>query len=145
MTATEVSPSTYILRLFRGEEVIETLKIFCVEKGVKAAWINALGSIEKVTLAHYRVDTKKYSEKNLDGIYELVSGIGNVAVFENKPLIHFHVSLSDEAMQGLGGHLVKGYVSATVEIQISVFPTQLTKKFDEEIGLKLFELEEKMV
>lgn len=64
------------------------------------------------------------------------------SIFEGKLLIHLHTSLSDEAMRGFGGHLVKATVSATLEVIIEKFDTTFEKKFSEEIGLKLFDLPE---
>ena len=119
-------------------------KKFCQKLDIKNAEIIGIGSIENPTLAHYRVDTKKYREKTLNGIFELTSLVGTVAVFENKPLVHVHVSLSDEEMKAYGGHLVKGNVSATIEIVLVAFDTEFTKLHDDEIGLKLWNLKEKL-
>jgi predicted DNA-binding protein with PD1-like motif len=65
-------------------------------------------------------------------------------VLDGAALPHLHVTLSDEAMHALGGHLVKGIVSATLEVTITVYPTEFTKKHSEEIGLNLYELPERL-
>lgn len=140
----KVDSNKYLMRLLRGEEVNAEIKKFCKELNIKNAGISGIGSIENPTLAHYRVDTKKYKEKMLNGIFELTSLIGTVGVFEDEPLVHVHVSLSDEEMRAFGGHLVKGSVSATVEIVLTVYGSKNTKSYDKKIGLKLWDFPEKL-
>jgi predicted DNA-binding protein with PD1-like motif len=140
MKVGKISNTQYILRLERGEEVVSTLTAFCGNHGIKNAWLTGLGSIGNPTLAHYKVDNKKYSEKKIEGIFEVTNFTGNIALFEGKPLLHPHITLGDENMQALSGHLVHGTVSATMEIKIEVLPTEFTKSMSEAIGLKLFDL-----
>lgn len=137
--------SNYVLlRLEKGEEVISSLTKFCKSQRIDNAYFSGLGSIENPTLAHYKVSTKKYSEKKIEGIFELLTITGNVALFNDEPLIHSHVIISDEEMQTRGGHLVSATVSATVEIHLRILDSVYTKSQDEEIGLKLFDLPEKL-
>lgn len=144
MYYSKVDSNKYLIRLLRGEEINERVKKFCQKIDIKNASVSGIGSIENPTLAHYRVDTKKYKEKTLNGIFELTSLIGTVGVFEDEPFVHVHVNLSDEEMRAFGGHLVNGMVSATVEIVLTVFSSEQTKSFDKEIGLKLWDLPEKL-
>ncbi|OGH13319.1 MAG: hypothetical protein A2687_05005 [Candidatus Levybacteria bacterium RIFCSPHIGHO2_01_FULL_38_26] len=144
MFYSKVSADKYLIRLLKGEEINESVKKFCEKLDVKNAGIVGIGSVENPSLAHYRVDTKKYKEKTFKGIFELTSLVGSVAIFEGKPLVHNHVTISDEDMNVLGGHLVSGVVSATVEIVLTVFDSSHTKSHDEEIGLKLWNLPESL-
>ncbi len=144
MKFAKVNDNTYLLRLMKGEEVVGSLRLFCQKQKISNASFSGLGSIENPTLAHYLVDTKKYTEKTLNGVFEVLSLLGNVAMFENKQLIHPHVSLSDKNMKGMGGHLVQGIVHATLEVVIQKFDTKFEKKFDEEIGLKLWNFPEEL-
>lgn len=132
----------YILRLEKGEKVHNEISSFCKEKQIQNCTISAIGSLENPTLAHYLVDTKKYTEKTLEGIFELTSLTGTSGIFEGNPLVHIHVCLSDEEMRGFGGHLVESIVSATVEVILKQADTAYTKSFDETIGLKLWDLPE---
>lgn len=140
MQFAKLDDTSYLVRLERGEDLIETVTSFCQTNSIKNATATAIGSIENPTLAHYKVDTKQYSEKKLEGVFELTSLLGNIAVFEDKPLLHFHVTIGDESMQAYAGHLIQTKVSATVEMTITVFPTEYEKNVDEEVGLKLWDL-----
>lgn len=140
----KLDDQTYLIRLSRGEDVHEKIKTFCKEQGIKNALISALGSLENPTLAHYRMDTKKYSERKLEGIFELTNLSGNIGIFDNDLILHFHATISNEDMQSFGGHLVQGTASATLELTLTVYPTTFEKKLDEEVGLKLWDLPEQM-
>lgn len=135
---------TFLVRLEKGEKVNVSIKKFCEKLNIKNASFVSLGSIENPVLAHYRVDNKKYKEKELQGIFEVTSFMGNVAIFEASPLVHGHISISDEDMKEFGGHLVEATVSATLEIVIQDLGSSKIKKYDEKIGLKLFELDNHM-
>jgi uncharacterized protein len=143
MTFGKVQEGQFILRLEKGEEIVSTLKAFCVKQNIQNASFSGIGQTKNPTLAHYSVETQKYTEKELDGIFEVTSLLGTVAIFENEPLLHPHVTVSDETMHAFAGHLVKGTVSATLEVVLNVLPGKFEKKHDEEIGLKLYDLPEK--
>jgi predicted DNA-binding protein with PD1-like motif len=140
MTFGKLDDKTYLIRLSRGEDVHEKVKGFCKEQGIQNALVSALGSLENPTLAHYRMDTKKYSEKKLEGIFELTNLTGNVGILDDDLILHFHASIANEDMQAFGGHLVQGTASATLELTLTVYPTTFAKKFSEDVGLKLWEL-----
>ncbi len=140
MQFSKVSEEKYLIRLELGEQINESLKKFCQKMEIENGSVSAIGSVKDPVLAHYRVDSKKYSEKTLKGIFEIASMTGNIGLFEGKPLIHIHVVVSDESMQAFAGHLVDAQVSATLEILLIKFNTKLTKSFNEQIGLKLYDL-----
>lgn len=144
MYYSKVSSNKYLIRLVRREEINEAIKKFCERLHIKNAEILGIGSIENPTLAHYRVDSKQYKENTLKGIFEITSLIGSVAIFESGPLVHIHVAISDEKMRAFGGHLIKGVVSATVEVVLTAFDSKHTKSYDKEIGLKLWDFSERI-
>lgn len=144
MTFGKLDDKTYLLRLEKGEDVHQTIKAFCNQHQIKNALVSALGSLENITLAHYRMDTKQFHEKKMEGIYELTNLTGNIGIIENDIIPHFHVTISDEQMQCFGGHMMQGHASATLEMTITVYPSTFEKKMNEEVGLKLWELPQKV-
>jgi predicted DNA-binding protein with PD1-like motif len=122
--------------------VVETLAKFCQTKQIFGGFFTGLGAVENPILAHYSVPTKKYSKQTLNGAFELTNITGSIGV-EKELIVHAHVTLSDEKMNAYGGHLVEAMVGGTVEIIL--FPTStLSKKLNNETGLKLFHLAAKM-
>lgn len=135
-----VYPS-FVLRLERGEDIHETIQHFCTGHDITNAAIEGIGSIEKPALAHYSIETKRFTDKQFAGIYEVTSLLGNVARVEGQPFTHIHATISNEQMQVFGGHLVKGTCSATLELILKSFPSEHAKVQDDHIGLKVWALE----
>lgn len=144
MYYSKISEEKFLIRLKLGEKAHESLMKFCQKMKINNGSLSAIGSIEDPILAHYRVNTKKYSEKQFKGIFEVASMTGNIGLFEGKPLIHLHVVISDESMKAFAGHLVEAIVSATLEIVLVKFDTKLTKSISSEIGLKLYDLDKEI-
>ena len=52
---------------------------------------------------------------------------------------HIHMSAANDKGETFGGHLNRAIVSATCEMIITVIDGRVDRKFDENIGLNLFE------
>jgi len=144
MHYSKLNNKTFLVRLEKGEKVNGSIKRFCESQRILNAYFLAIGSIVDPVLSHYKVDNKAYKEKSMKGIFEITSLIGTVGMFEGAPLVHSHINISDDEMRVFGGHLVDTDVSATVELVVKDLESSKTKKHSEEIGLKLFELDERM-
>jgi uncharacterized protein len=140
MKTASLSQGSYVIRLDPGDDIVAVIESFCSLQNINNAAVWGIGSIDDPTLAHYRIDTKKYTQKQLEGIYEITALMGNVAIYEGRPLAHVHVAISNEQMQGFGGHLVKGQVSAAAELVLRAYESSYEKALDEKIGLKLWQL-----
>lgn len=138
----KIDDKNFLIRFEKGDDLLPTLKTFCQQQNIKNATFTAIGSIENPTLAHYRSDSKKYTEKNIEGIFEVTSLLGNVGLMGDDLIIHPHATVSNDQMQLFGGHLVKATVSATLEMTLTILPSTFAKKHSEEIGLNLYDLPE---
>ncbi len=132
--------SSVIVRLDPGDDILVSIETVCRDHGVMNAEITGLGSVESPTLAHYRRGTKKFTERAFEGVFEIASLVGNVAVNDGQPAAHCHVVISDAAMTPYAGHLVKGLCSATVELVIQPLESHYEKQLNGEIGLNLWQL-----
>ncbi|MBS3735613.1 MAG: PPC domain-containing DNA-binding protein [Candidatus Bipolaricaulota bacterium] len=124
------------VRLEKGEEVVSKLEQILEEEGVHAGSFQGIGAVSKATLGHYSLESKDYSEKELDQPLEIVSLQGTVS----GEGVHPHVCLGTKDMKTYGGHLVEAVVAATCEIIVKPEPGGLDRYYDEEIGLDLLEL-----
>jgi predicted DNA-binding protein with PD1-like motif len=79
---------SFVIRIEKEEEVISALQSFCKEKRIGNAFFWGIGSVADPILAHYNPRTKKYTEKKLTGIFELISLHGNACWYDNDILIH---------------------------------------------------------
>lgn len=131
--------SNYIIRLEKGEEIIETLKSFCESEKINTAFFNAIGAALSAEIAYYDLPNKKYLTKELNSPHEIVSLNGNVTIVDEKPFVHAHGVFSNENLECKGGHLKEGVVGATCEIFLTKQDIELKREFDPEIGLKLLD------
>jgi hypothetical protein len=131
------TPKGYIIRLFKGEKILQQLTQFCKEQQVHSGIFYGIGAVEEAELAFYHLATKTYTSKPLAKALEIVSLTGNVALVDNAPLLHVHAVFADVNLQCYGGHLEEGKVGPTCEIYLIDFETTIERVYDETIGLKL--------
>ena len=133
------SENTYILRLDPGEEIMASLAGLCEKEDIALAKIEGLGAADHAVVGLFDVQTKEFHKKTFDMPLEISSIIGNVTRQDGKVYLHVHVNLCDSDLNAYGGHLVECRISATAEIFITVLAGRVNRRFDEEIGLNVFE------
>lgn len=131
--------SKYFVRVDKGIEIVSALKEICKENNITAAFISGIGAIKSATFGFFNPETKEYKEKTFNEYMEITSLIGNVSQKDNEVYLHLHMNASGKDYKTIGGHLVKSYVSATSEIIIDVAEGAVDRKYNEEIGLNLFQ------
>lgn len=132
----------YLVRLFRGEKIIEKLIDFSKIHNIKSGTINGIGGASSIELGYYSLETKSYLWKSFPQIHEVLSLSGNISIVDEKPFIHIHVVISNSSFECFGGHLKEAEVGATLEVKISEFDFRIERRTDDEIGLKLLDLHE---
>lgn len=128
-----------VMRIDKGEEVVSTVKNFCVEHKIKLASVSAIGAVNQVSVGIFNQQTKEYHPKEFSGSMEIVSLMGTISEMQGEAYAHFHIVLTDHTYQAFGGHLNAAWVGATCELVLDVINGQVNRKFNEEIGLNLFE------
>lgn len=128
---------TYVVRLNKGEEVIESLKELCKNENIELAEITGLGASDFVEIGVFNVNTKEYNTKVFEGMFEITSLVGNVTRKDSEVYLHIHINFGDEAGIVKGGHLVKSRISATSEIIVRKINGNVGRKLSDEIGLNL--------
>lgn len=129
--------NNYIVRLNRGEEVVDCLKELCKEEDIKLAEITGLGASNLVEIGIFNPGTKEYNTKIFEGMFEITSLVGNATRKDGDVYLHIHINFGDENGIVRGGHLVKSKISATSEIVIRKIDGEVGRKLSEEIGLNL--------
>jgi predicted DNA-binding protein with PD1-like motif len=148
----------YIIRLDKGEELIETLAKFCDDNKLGFASFHGIGGLKECTLAYFDLKTGEYLKKevNDEGIFELLSIQGNVSIKEGRTFVHAHVVLGKKDYSTIGGHLVEGTVNPTCEILLIALsddtsdkdsknkpkpePLKISRKKDKDTGLMLLDI-----
>ena len=67
---------TILVRMDRGEEILEQVKAVALKEHVALASVQALGAINDFTVGVYNVAEKKYYANDFKGSFEIVSLTG---------------------------------------------------------------------
>ena len=129
----------YVVRIDKGEEILEKIKEIALKENIKLAKVSALGATNDFTVGVFKTAEKKYYANNFTGDHEIVSLTGTINTFNGEFYTHIHMSAGNDKGEVFGGHLNRAIVSATCEMVIEEIEGKVDRKFDENIGLNLFE------
>lgn len=131
---------TIIVRMDKGEDIVEQVKTVALKEKIKLASISALGAINEFTVGVFKTKEKKYYANEFKGDFEIVSLTGTINTMNDEYYSHMHLSAGNDQGQVFGGHLNKAIVSATCEMVIQIINGEVDRYFDEEVGLNLLKL-----
>ena len=134
----------YMVRLRRGEEIHAALTRFMKAKDIAGGAVIGLGAVTDVALGFFDIEKQEYTRQEYHDDYELINLTGNLSYLDGEPLLHAHVVISGEDMAALAGHLFAATISVTGEFEIRVAGERIERAFDNETGLKLLDLPEKL-
>lgn len=130
--------NTIIVRIDKGEEILEKVKELALAENIKLASVQAIGAIGDFTVGALKTEEKQYKSKCFQGDFEIVSLTGTINTMNDEFYTHLHLSAGKENGEVFGGHLNRAVVSATCEMIVQVIDGRVDRKFDEKTGLNLF-------
>jgi len=128
---------TYVLVFDPGDEVAAGLQQFAEKANLRGAHFTAIGAFQDVTLGYFDLAKKDYKRIPIREQVEVLSLLGNVAIFKDRPKIHAHVVVAKSDGTAHGGHLLEAHVRPTLEVVIVEDPHPLRRQTDEATGLAL--------
>lgn len=129
-----------IVRIDKGEELVESLKTLCKTLDIKLGSIQGIGATDKVTVGLMNTKTQKYQSKEFTGDHEIAPLIGNITRMNGEVYLHLHVTICNVEHKALGGHLSSAVISATFEGIIDIIDGQVNREHNPEVGLNLLKL-----
>jgi predicted DNA-binding protein with PD1-like motif len=131
-----------VIRLQKGERLSEALEQFTAQAKLPGAWLSGLGAASEMTLGFYDLDKKGYHWQTFNGLYEVDSLTGNLALNEEGKLVfHLHGVFSARDFQTVGGHVKDLVAGATLELFVHrTYQPLKRSKADPEVGLPLLDL-----
>lgn len=138
----------YVIR-FEDEEVFpDRLLEFSSAHDVGGGSISGIGAMKRTRIAFFDVVAKEYLDKEFDEQMEVLALVGNVALHDDKPIVHAHITLGRADYSVLGGHLRYGIVRPTLEVTLAVTASGtgtdapcLLRRVDPKYGLPALELD----
>ena len=128
----------HMIKLEKGDEVLPCILQYVKENKIHSGYLTAIGALEKGKYGYFDVKSKKYVNTSF-GEVEVLSCSGNIAINKDtrEPIAHIHIIIGEKDGKALGGHLVEGTVSVTLEIYLVETRPTIYRTKDEETQLYL--------
>ena len=131
--------SDYVLRIDRGEEILESIMALCKAENIRLGSVSGIGAVGEVTLGVFNREKFIYESTTYTGDYEIASCSGSISTKEGEQYLHIHMAVGN-AVKGEchGGHLNRAIVSLTGEFIIHQIDGVVEREYSPEVGLNLF-------
>ena len=130
----------WTLRLDAGEDIVESLAEFAAREGVRAGMIAGIGAVGETELGFFVRETGEYVRRVFSGEHEIGALNGNFSALDGRPFPHCHIVLSGPDFVAHTGHLFRGIVTVTCEIQVVTDPEVQRRVRREDLGFNSLEL-----
>lgn len=131
---------TIVVRIDRGEEILDKIRELAIAENIKLASVTALGATNDFTVGVFNTTEKKYYANEFKGAFEIVSLTGTINTMDGQFYTHIHMSAGNDKGEVFGGHLNRAVVSATCEMTVTVIDGEVDRYRDDDVGLNLFKL-----
>lgn len=131
---------TIVVRIDRGEEILDKIRELAIAENIKLASVTALGATNDFTVGVFNTAEKKYFANEFKGAFEIVSLTGTINTMDGQFYTHIHMSAGNDKGEVFGGHLNRAVVSATCEMTVTVIDGEVDRYRDDDVGLNLFKL-----
>jgi len=128
---------TLLVRIDRGEEIIEQVRIVAEKEHVRLASVEALGGVDDFTVGVYDAAKRQYETHRFTGAFEIVSLTGTITEKDGAFYQHLHMSAGNRQCEVFGGHLNRAVVSLTCELVMRILPGAVDRSPDPETGINI--------
>ena len=128
--------NNYTICIEKGEKLLEILRDFAAKEGIKNGFFVGIGGASKAEIGFFDAKLKKYNIKKYEEPLEIVNITGNIAVMDEKQILHAHITLGREDYGVIAGHLIEAVVFPVCEISLIKFDGEAERYLDEKTGLK---------
>ena len=102
--------------------------------------ISGLGACGDADLGFFVRGTREYVTRSFAGEYEIGALTGNFSELDGEPFPHCHVVIAGEDMVAHTGHLFRGVVTVTCEVQVVTDPDVMRRVSRPDLGFNPLEL-----
>ena len=129
----------YAVIFAKGDEAFSGILDFAEKYHVTSAHFTAIGALNGATLAWFDPQRKMYKTIPVEGQVEVISMIGDIALYQGKPAVHTHMIVGTSDGTTRGGHLLDAYVSPTLDVMVTVDPIAMQRRLDPQTDLTLID------
>lgn len=128
-----------VLRIQKGEEILETIKEVCAREQIALAEVSGIGAVNDVTLGVFNSEKFEYESQRFTGDMEIASCTGSVTQMNGEVYLHLHMVVGNVTKSIVhAGHLNQARISLTGEFILRVIDGQVGREYSPEVGLNLF-------
>ena len=131
--------TTYAVIFGKGDEVMGGLTEFAQRNHLAASRITGIGGIDDATLGFFDRPRKMHRPMIVKQPAEVLSLLGDIALYQGKPVVHLHIVLGFADGTAHGGHLLEAHVWPTMEVIVTEYPHAMHKTLDAESGAALID------
>jgi predicted DNA-binding protein with PD1-like motif len=129
----------YAVIFSKGDEAFSGLLDFADKYHVTSGHFTAIGALSGAVLAWFDPQKKMYKEIPFNEQLEVLSMVGDFALYQGKPALHTHMVVGHSDGRASGGHVIEVTVNPTLEVFVTVDPVPLQKKLDPSTDLTLID------
>ena len=129
----------YAVIFGKGDEALSGLLEFAEKYNITSAHFTAIGALDGADVAWFDLRRKQYKKIPIAGQVEVIAMVGDIALYQGKPVIHSHMVVGAEDGTTHGGHVLDAHVSPTLEVMVTVDPFTMQKRFDPDTDLTLID------
>jgi predicted DNA-binding protein with PD1-like motif len=129
----------YAVIFGKGDEAFSGLMDFADTYHVTNGHFTAIGALSGAVLAWFDPQKKMYREIPIHAQVEVVSMIGDFALYQGKPALHTHMVVGHPDGTTSGGHVIEAHVFPTLEVMVTVDAVPLYKRLDPDTDLMLID------
>ena len=126
------------VRLDKDDEISEQIKLIAEKENITAGSVSGIGATDDFTIGVFDLEKSDYEQFSFTGNHEITSLSGNISTMNGEKYVHLHITCAGKEGKIVGGHLLKGVISLTGEIFISVADGLIDRKRDETLGINRF-------
>jgi uncharacterized protein len=129
----------YAVIFAEGDEAFSGMQAFAEQYHVTSAHFTAIGGLKRATLGWFDIQREMFKKIPIDSQIEVLSMIGDIALYQGKPVVHAHMVVGTSDGIARGGHLLEAIVWPTLEVIVTVDPIAMKKAFDPQTRLTLID------
>ncbi len=129
----------YAVIFYQGDEALSGMLEFAQKYHVTSAHFTAIGAVNGATLGWFDPQRKMYKKVPIQGQHEVIGMSGDIALYQEKPVVHTHMLVGNSDGTTQGGHVLAAYVSPTLEVMVTADPVTMQKRFDPDTDLTLID------
>ena len=129
----------YAVIFYKGDDAMSGLTDFAIQNHIDDAHFTGIGAVNGATLAWLEPAAKIYHRIPVTQQAEVLSLVGDMTIFNGKPIVHMHAVLGRPDGTTIGGHVFELDVNPTLEVIVTVNTVPLKRKPDDASGMMVID------